>query len=184
MKKLRITLFLVMGLVVILGAGCQNKDEEATVTVPSDEQWSSTTDAGGIPTSPLAGELNGQAFTMESAIIQEWDGEYEFSFSSLAPSDTCGVVTGDNAVHFSSKVLQTGTFEKTIDEEIAFEDYHSYYHYQQENGAPMSVNVEWKSKIVITEIDDTNNKVKGYADIEFEDCLTKVAGSFTADLCK
>ncbi len=170
---------------VLVGAGCQKTTtEEATETVATEEGWSSATDKGDIPDTPITGTVNGKNITVKDVQIQKMDGEYDWSFSNLAPDSTCGVVISNDAVNFSSKVLQEGTFEKKMTEEIEFDDYHSYYHYNQEDDTPMTINTEGAAKVVVKKIDEASKKVTGWARFNFDDDKTMIEGSFTADLCE
>ncbi len=187
MKHLKVGLFLVAGLLFLLGASCTTSDDETvevTDTTVEDSMWSDSTDRGDIPDTLMSGTLNSEDWTMESAMVTKWDNEYDFDFSNLAPDDTCGVVISDDAVNFSTNKLNTGTFSKTFEEEVEFESYHSYYHYNQEDDTPMSVNVDWEATLVVSEVDEDNNKVSGWAEFKFNDELTNVSGSFEADLCE
>ena len=189
MKHLKVGLFLVAGLLFLLGASCttstsDDETAEVTDTEVSDTMWSTSTDRGDIPDTPMSGTLNGADWVMASATVTKWDNDYDFDFSNLSPDDTCGVVISDDAVNFSTNKLETGTFSKKFEEEVEFESYHSYYHYNQEDDTPMSVNVEWEAKVVISEVDEANNKVSGWAEFKFNDDLTNVSGSFEADLCE
>lgn len=109
---------------------------------------------------------------------------YSWTFSNKAPDSTCGVIVDNDAVNFSSKKLQKGTFEKKIEDEINFDDYHAYYHYEQVDGTPMSVNVDWSAKVVVDKIDEANKKVSGFAKFDFKDGKTSIEGKFEGDLCE
>lgn len=189
---------------LIMGTACSRAKEEpkteapaAPVEVPATEPaapaanqeitkwWTDTTDKGDIADAPIAGKLNGVDTTIAYVKIKKWDDEYGWDFTNTEPSSRpCGLSTDDNAVHFSSKVLKTGTFEKKLDQAIEFDDYHSYYHYKQADGVPMSVNDEWAAKVVIAAVDETTKKVSGWARFEFKGDKTAIAGKFEADLCE
>lgn len=182
--------FLAFVLAVVLvavfsGAGCEKKTaEEVTTTVASEQNWTNSVDRGTIPDAPISGTLNEKAVTIKAVQITKWDGSYSWTFSNIAPDSACGVIVDNDAVNFSSKVLQKGTFGKKMADEIEFANYHVYYHYEQADGTPMSINIGWDAKVVVKEIDETNNKVTGWASFNFEDGKTKIEGLFTADLCK
>lgn len=163
---------------VLTGAGC--KKDSTTV----EKNWSSSTDKGSISDKAISGKINGTNVTIGNVSIKKWNNKYEWSFSNQAPSSTCGVLTGNDAVNISMKTLKQGTFEKKVEEELPFNDYSSYYYYNQESGTPMSVNVDWDAKVVIKNIDEANKKVTGWAKISYDDKKTDISGSFTADLCE
>lgn len=186
-------LFLVMAVVIVLlGASCEVTQEainESTTAntntaATADTNWTTATTKGTITDTPIAGTINEKEVTIASVQIDVWDDYYSWSFSSLAPDETCGLVMDDSAVNFSSVVLQKGTFSKTMTEEVEFDDYNAYYHYEQDDGTPMSVNVDWAATVVISEIDEDNNTVTGWAKFEFDDSKTEIEGSFEADLCE
>jgi len=184
------TLVVVLFILGLVSVGCLKKDKEEIVSevdVSStvEEHWATSTDQGDIYGDEVTGSINGQEINIANVTVKAWeDDNYSWTFSTLAPDETCGVVVGNDAVNFSSKILRVGTFEKKIDEEVEFNDYHAYYHYEQEDGTPISVNVEWSAKIVVKEIDEDNNKIKGYAKVDFDDGTTMIDGKFEADLCK
>ncbi|MFH2104794.1 MAG: hypothetical protein ABII72_01005 [Parcubacteria group bacterium] len=192
-QKMRtiVPMMLAIAVAVTLTAGGCAKTEETTTDTTSeetveevDENWTTATGKGDIADEAISGTINGEEVTIESVSIKDWDGEYSWSFSTLAPDSTCGVVIDDNAVNFSSKALQAGTFAKKMEDEIEFSDYHAYYHYEQEDGTPMSVNVDWDATIVVKEVDKDANKVSGWAKFDFSDEKTALEGSFEADLCE
>ncbi len=191
-KKAALSMIAALSLMILAGGGCttstntndDSSSEEATEATSYDDNWTSAIDQSGIATTEVAGKINEKDVTIPNVQIQKWDDEYSWSFSDMAPDETCGVVVDNDAVNFSSKMLEIGTFEKKMEDEIEFDDYHAYYHYEQEDGTPMSVNVDWAAKIVVTDIDTENNKVKGYAKIDFDDGKTAIDGAFEADLCE
>jgi hypothetical protein len=179
----------IAALAIVFTTGCGEETvttttNEVTVNETSEANWSTDIDHGDIPDTPIAGKINGQDVTIANVSVTKWDDSYDWEFSTAAPDEACGVVIDNDAVNFSSKVLQTGTFEKTMDEEIEFDDYHAYYHYEQDDGTPMSVNVDWSAKLVVDEVDEENNKVTGWAEFDFSDEETMIEGSFEADLCE
>lgn len=192
MKKFAWPMIMALAFMVLVGGGCsltstddeEGDENEAEEVTEYDSNWTSAIDKEGIAETEVDGTINEQEVDIVDVQIKKWDDEYSWSFSDLAPSDTCGVVVDNDAVNFSSKILEMGTFEKKMEDEIEFDDYHAYYHYEQDDGTPMSVNVSWSAKIVVTEIDTENNKVKGYAKIDFEDGKTMIDGMFEADLCE
>lgn len=202
-KHLRVITILIAGAVAVTllsAAGCEKSvsvttdgtttttttsDGETTTMTTTSEWWTDDTDRGDIPDEHITGVINDQEVKITDIQITDMDGEYDWSFSTGLPDDTCGVVIGDDAVNFSSKELQEGTFEKLMDEEIEFDDYHSYYHYDQgEDQGPMSVNVDWEAKVIVKEIDEDTDTVSGWARFDFSDGHTRLEGSFTADLCE
>jgi len=201
-KHLRLVTVLVAGAVAITllaAAGCEKSvsvttdgtttttttsDGETTTTVTTSEWWTSDTDRGDIPGEHISGVINEQDVKITDVQVTDMDGYFDWDFSTGIPDDTCGVIMEDDAVHFSSKELMTGTFEKLMDEEIDFDNYHSYYHYNQDDNSPMSVNVDWEAKVVIKEIDEDTDTVLGWARFDFSDGKTRLEGSFTADLCE
>jgi hypothetical protein len=194
MKKLTLSLIAVLALVVFMGAGCSfstSTDEEGDKEAATEEKvteydsnWTSKIDKSGIAETDVTGKINEKDVTIADIQIKKWDGEYSWSFSNLAPDETCGVVIDNDAVNFSSNKLETGTFEKKMENEIDFDNYHAYYHYEQADGTPMSVNVGWSAKIVVDEIDEANKKVTGYAKVDFDDGKSAIDGKFEADLCE
>ena len=156
--RIILPLFLAIAVAVVLTAGgctkIKDTKEETTKTEEVTEaNWTKSTDRGEIVDQVISGKVNDESVTIKDVQVQEWDGEYSWSFSNLAPDSTCGVVIDNSAVNFSSKVLQAGTFSKKMDEEVEFEDYHAYYHYEQADGTPMSVNVDWSATIVVEKVD-------------------------------
>lgn len=193
-QKLRVVIPMALAIVVavaLTAGGCAKKTEETTTDTTSEQtveevdgNWTTATAKGDIADEAISGTINGEEVTIKNVSIKDWDGEYSWSFSTLAPESTCGVVVDDNAVNFSSKTLRAGTFTKKMEDEIEFSDYHSYYHYEQEDGTPMSVNVDWGATIVVKEVDKDANKVSGWAKFDFSDEKTALEGSFEADLCE
>ena len=192
MKKTTLvtSLVLVLALLIFAGASCDttvtNTNESTTNTnaATTDDNWTSSTSQGDIPDTAIAGTINDVDVTIATIQIDDWDDYYSWSFSTLEPDDTCGVIIGDDAVNFDSKIIQEGTFTKEMTDEIDFDDYHSYYHYEQDSGTPMSVNVDWAATVVVEEFDETNGVVTGWASFEFDDGSTLIEGSFEADLCE
>jgi len=178
-KKTAIIISALAAALIITGAGCK-KDSSTT----TEKNWSSSTEKGSLPDTAISGKINGKNVAIANVTVKKWDNEYDWSFSNQAPSDACGVVTGNDAVNLSMKKLQKGTFEKKVDEEVEFNDYSSYYYYSQEDGTPMSINTNWDAKIVIKNIDKANKKVTGWAKISYDDKKTEISGSFSADLCE
>lgn len=194
-KTVLFFLAMVAVLIFFVGAGCvkvEKTAEEITTEAPTetgeiekvDENWTTSTKRGDIADTPIAGKINSEKVTVANVSITEWEDEYSWTFSNIAPDQTCGVIISNDAVNFSSKVLKEGTFEKKMTDEVEFDDYHAYYHYEQPDGTPMSINVEWSAKIVIKKIDKENNKVTGWAKFDFTDDKTSIEGSFEANLCE
>ena len=182
---------MVFAFMLLVGGGCslssdkeETSEEAVTEVTEYDSNWTSTINKTGIATTEVAGTINEQEATIADVQIKKWDDEYSWSFSNMASDETCGLVMDNNAVNFRSTRLETGTFEKKMEDEIDFDNYHAYYQYEQSDGTPMSVNVSWSAKIVVEEIDTENNKVKGYAKVDFSDGKTMIDGSFEADLCE
>ncbi|MBU1118731.1 hypothetical protein KKH43_02540 [Patescibacteria group bacterium] len=172
-------------------SGCFNRQEVVTEEVTDtyqvdsqDKKWSSDKSKGAIPDTAIAGKINGEEVTIQDVQISTYGDEYSWSFSNEAPEKTCGMMTDNNEVNFSSIALKEGTFEKAMDEEVDFDEYHAYYMYQQENGTPMSVNVDWAAKVVVDSVDGESNTVTGFARFDFGDGETLIEGKFTADLCE
>ena len=175
--------------VTLTAGGCAKKTEDASTDTEKavekiDENWTTATDKGDIKDEAISGKINDQDVEIKNVSITDWDGEYSWAFSTLAPESACGVVVDNDAVNFSSKALQAGTFTKGVADEIEFSDYHAYYHYEQEDGTPMSVNVDWGATIVVKEVDKDGKKVSGWAKFDFSDEKTALEGSFEADLCE
>ncbi|GEM_PF-1797210 len=200
-KHLRVISVLVAGAVAVTllaAAGCEKSvsvttdgtttttttTDGETVTTTTSEWWTTDTDQGDIPDEPIGGVINEQNVEITDVQVTDMDGYYDWTFSTGTPDEACGIILEDDAVHFSSRELATGTFEKLMDEEIEFDDYHSYYHYNQDDNTPMSVNVDWEAKVVVSEIDEDNDTVSGWARFDFSDGATRIEGSFTADLCE
>ncbi|MFA6295787.1 MAG: hypothetical protein WC663_00345 [Patescibacteria group bacterium] len=181
-RKAAIVLSAVAFALVLTGAGCKKSSTETATT--TEKNWTSSTEKGSIPDKAISGKINGKNVTIANVAITKFDGKYDWAFSNQAPSEACGVVTGNDAVNISMKTLQKGTFEKTVSEELPFNDYSSYYYYNQENGTPMSINTNWDAKVVITNIDEAAKKVTGFAKISYDDTKTEISGAFTADLCE
>lgn len=181
-KTFGLILAIAVTALVIMGAGCGKTTTE--IKIEDEEHWSASTDRGDIKNQPISGKIHNRKTDIANVTIKKWDEEYDWVFSNKAPDSTCGVLTDNDAVTFNSKILQTGTFEKKMSEEIEFDDYHAYYHYEQKKGTPMSINPEWETKIVVKEIDEANKKVAGWAKFIFEEDKTLLEGSFTADLCE
>ena len=191
MKKIALSMVMVFAFMILVGGGCslttteeESSDKTTKEATEYDSNWTSTIDKTGIATTEVAGTINEKEATIADAQITKWDDEYSWSFSNTAPDETCGVVIDNDAVNFSSIRLEEGTFEKKMEDEVDFDSYHAYYHYEQEDGTPMSINVDWSAKIVVEKIDEENNKVEGYVKIDFEDGKSMINGAFTADLCE
>lgn len=155
--------------------GCSKKSK--------DFHWSNATSRGAIADTPIAGTINGKKGGIPYIRVKKWQDEYSWEFSNKGAESKCDIVMDNDAVKWSAKLLRTGTFSKKMDEEIPFDDYHAYYYYEQEDGSPMSVNVEWAAKVVIRNIDTANKTVEGWADFAFKDGRTEISGKFKADLC-
>lgn len=181
---------------MLVGAGCTvTTDSGAGVSADLiDGGWTpGATAQAGIPSDPVSGSINGESVDIASVVIEDWGDDYEWSFSNQAPAETCGFLSGDDAVNFRSVELMEGTFLKTADADVEFDDAHAYYVYQKPEGGPHSVNTAWTAKIVVTEVqdqvsqDDFGNDIgqaMGYVELAFEDGQTEIAGSFTADICQ
>ena len=189
--KLIILAVLVAAVAITLTAGgCGKKTEESTKTEVEtktekiDENWTTATNKSDLKDEAIGGKINNEDISINNVSIKSWNDEYSWSFSNLAPELTCGVVLNNSAVNFSSKALQAGTFEKKLADKIESSDYHAYYHYEQENGSPMSVNVNWGATVVIEKVNKDTKKVTGWAKFEFADEKTALEGSFEADLCE
>jgi len=191
MKKIALPMIMVFAFMLLVGGGCslssnteETSEEAVTEVTEYDSNWTSEIDKSEVATTEVTGTINETEATIAEVQITKWDEEYSWSFSNMAADEACGVVIDNDAVNFSSTRLETGTFEKKMEDEVEFDDYHAYYHYEQEDGTPMSINVDWSAKIVVEEIDTENNKVKGYAKVDFDDGKTMIDGAFTADLCE
>lgn len=178
-------------IVLLTAAGCEKTVSittpdgiTTTTTTETDGWWSNSTDRGDIPDEPMAGTINEKAVAIKGIEITQKPDSYEWRFSTKQPDKACGFFVDDEAVQFRSQDLQTGTFEKDIDESIEFNEYHSYYHYSLEPNKPMSVNVGWSAKVVVKEIDEDAQTVSGWARFNFNDGKTKIEGSFRANLCE
>lgn len=149
-----------------------------------DKYWSSSVKGGGIPDTPVVGKINDKEIAVAYVRVKKWDDHYSWDFSNKPAESQCDIILDDDAVHFSSKILRTGTFEKKTDQEIEFDDYHAYYHYEQEDGSPMSINPSWAAKIVVASFDKEKKTITGWVDIRFDDGKTQIAGKFSGDLCE
>ncbi|MFH1536781.1 MAG: hypothetical protein ABID45_02220 [Patescibacteria group bacterium] len=185
---------LLLAMLVLVGASCEVTDTTDTNTTTTNEvttntavdtetAWTSATDAGTIAETDVSGTLNGEDFVLAHVQVTNWDEYYSWTFSDTAPDSECGVVMDNSAVNFSSKDIQVGTFDATSDD-VEFDDYSAYYHYEQENGTPMSVNVDWTGNIVVTDFDETAGTIEGYVDFEFDDGLTAISGAFSGEVCE
>ena len=190
MKNFTLPLIIIFAFMLLVGGGCNSDKEEAnkettTEIIEYDSNWTSEIDKSDIATTTeVDGTINEKEIDIVEVQIKKWNDEYSWSFSDMASDEACGVVLDNSAVNFSSIRLETGTFEKKMEENVDFNSYHAYYHYEQEDGTPMSINVEWSAKIVVEEIDIENNKVRGYAKVDFEDGKSMIDGMFEADLCE
>lgn len=192
-KTTLLSLALVFALMVLAGASCGVTTEDDTANTnaaantneatAADSQWTSSTSQGSIADTPMAGTINGEEVTILDVQITDWDEYFSWEFSDTAVAEACDVETDNSAVSFDTDELTVGTYEKTMTEEETGE-YYAYYYYQQEDGTPMSVNTSWAATVVVSEIDETNNKVSGWAKFEFDDGLTVIEGSFEADICE
>ena len=187
-KKLFGILVMSVAMVLLLGASCTTEtsttttDSESTTETTS-SLWTSSTSQGSIASTDVTGTINDEDVTIGTVYIDVWDDEYSWSFTTGVGEEACDLIMDDNAVNFSTKDLQVGTFTKAMTDEVEFDDYHAYYHYEQADGVPMSVNTEWAATVVVTEIDEDAGTVTGYANFEFDDGLTEIDGAFTADYC-
>ena len=68
-------------------------------------------------------------------------------------------------------------------EEVDFDNYSAYYHYEQESGTPMSINEDWTATLVVNELNESLGVVSGYVDFDFDDG-TEISGMFEAELCE
>ena len=184
---------LLLAVLVFVGASCEVTDTTDTNTTTTNtvttntttatSEWTSATDQGTIPSTDASGTLNGEDFTVVHVQIIDWDDYYNWTFSNTAPDSSCGVIIDDSAVNFSSKDIQVGTFDATSDD-VEFDDYSSYYHYEQADGTPMSVNVDWTGTVVVTDFDETAGTIEGYVEFTFDDGLTAVSGAFEGEVCE
>lgn len=181
---------MILAFVVLVGGGCSfissDKDngEENVEVTEYDNNWTSADNTEGITENEISGVINEQEVNIKSVQISKWDDEYSWSFSDKDSGEICDLIVDDKAVNFNSVILEEGTFEKKMEDNVDFDNYHAYYHYEQEDGVPMSINVGWAARVVVEKIDRENNKVEGYAKFEFEDDKTMIEGRFVADLCE
>lgn len=193
MKLLKTTggIFLLVALLVVT-VSCQQtktpplekKETPVTTEKQTDANWTNSSVRGSISDSAIAGKLNDEAIKIAYTKITKWDNEFRWTFSNVASSDVCGIILDDNAINFDSKILKEGTFTKKMEDVVAFDDYYAYYHYEETDGSPMSINGGWASTVVVKEINKDTKKVIGWAKFDFEDKKTSVEGSFTADYCE
>lgn len=202
-KALFLAPTLLLAVVLLTGAGCQTTttttntstavantnatEANVNAVVTGSTVWTEATNQGDIPDTAVTGTLNGKDFEAKYIVVKKWDDYYTLEFSNLAPDDDCGVVMDNNAISFSTKDLQVGTFNKTMDEKLEFDDYSAYYYYEQENGTPMSVNNDWAGKLVVSSIDETTDTVTGWADFSFDSEAgeeTEISGAFEASICE
>ncbi|MFA6027489.1 MAG: hypothetical protein WC752_01020 [Patescibacteria group bacterium] len=193
-KALFLAPALLLTVVILTGAGCQTTttdtntaDADTNAAVTESSVWTDATDQGTIPDTTASGTLNGQDFTATYVEVHNWDDHYTVEFSNTAPDEECGVVMDNDAISFSTKDLQIGTFDKALEDELAFDDYNAYYYYEQESGTPMSVNVDWAGKLVVSNIDEATDTVTGWADFTFDSEAgeeTAISGAFTAPICE
>jgi len=197
---------------VLVGAGCtvtSNTNTATTTTTPTTTDdavvadttatgtaatlWGSGVTQGAIPSTALAGTINSVPVTIAHVQV-DFDGEeYDWTFSDTDNTSTCSFKTGDSEVNLRTKDMLSGTLTKTLDQDVEFDDYHSYYVYPQENGSPMSVNTDWDATVVVTGITrgleegtfgQSVGSVTGFADISFGDGKTAISGAFEAELCE
>lgn len=190
-KTMLFSLAIVLAAVVLVGASCETTTTNentntaaANTNTAATSQWTSSTSRGDIADTPMAGTINGEAVTIAEVQINDWSDYYSWEFSDIVGDETCDILLENNEVVFDSMDLQEGTYEKTMTEEADIDEYYAYYVYNQEDGTPMSVNSDWSATVVISELDKTNDTVTGWAKFEFDDGLTELEGSFTADLCE
>lgn len=193
-KTMLLSLALVLVAVTLVGASCEttttttNENANTAVantnTAAKTSEWTASTSRGDILDAAISGKINGKDVAIAEVQITKWDEYYSWSFSDTAADETCGLVMENDEVVFDSKDLQEGTYTKTLEEETDINEYYAYYVYNQEDGTPMSVNNDYSAIVVVSELDETNKIVTGWAKFEFEDGLTELEGSFTADLCE
>lgn len=190
-KALYLAPVLLLVVFLLVGAGCETTttttDDDSTTTTNKEEAttttsaWTNETDQGTIPSTDVAGTLNDAAHEVAYVAVTDWDDYYNWTFSNTAPDTDCGVVIDDSAVNFSSKEIQVGTFDAAKDD-VDFDEYSAYYHYEQDDGVPMSVNVDWDFNIVVTEFDKTAGTIDGFIDADFDDG-TEISGAFSGVVC-
>lgn len=193
-KTMLFSLALVLVALALVGASCETTTTTTTnentnaaaanTNAAKTSEWTSSTSRGDILDTAISGKINGKDVAIAEVQITKWDEYYSWSFSDTKADETCGLVMENDEVVFDSKDLQEGTYTKTLDEEADINEYYAYYVYNQEDGTPMSVNNEYSATVVVSELDETDNTVTGWAKFEFKDGLTELEGSFTADLCE
>jgi len=146
--------------------------------------WTSSTKQGDIPDKTISGIINGSNIKINYVRVKKWPNEYDITFSTKKPDTPCGIIVENDAVNFSTKEIFKGTFSKKMGEQVKFDDYHAYYHYEQDNGIPMSVNTDWAGTLVVKKLDKKEKNIKGFADFKFKDNLTGIGGEFTAEYCE
>ena len=191
---------LLLAVMLLVGAGCEvttdttddtntTADTNTATTTDTDTDtdtdtgslWTSATDQGDISDLDATGTLNEKTFTVAHVQVTNWGDSYTWYFSDSAPDDDCGVIMDDNAVSFSSKDIQVGTFSATYDD-VEFDDYSLYYYYEQEDGTPMSINESWDATFVVNEFNESVGVIGGHVDVMFDDG-TNISGAFEGEVC-
>jgi hypothetical protein len=201
----RYSVFVFALALVLVGAGCtvNNQIGEVTTTPAAAPSATSTEATGGWDTNavsqgsisgtPIAGTVNGEAFSVAHVQVDQQNGKYRWSFSDKDNTSTCSFATGDNAVKFSTSELVVGSFAKGYDDEVEYDDFSAYYKYAKDDGSPHSVNTGWAANVVVTDVTRGVEKstfgndvgtISGFADFMFEDGKTAISGAFTAELCE
>src|SRR3989339_1163159 len=107
-----LTVFTAIAIAVVLTAGGCTKKEEAKqettniteTEVATEKNWTNSTARGDIEDKAISGKINDKSVAIKNVQVEEWDGEYSWSFSNQDVETTCGVIVGNDAVNFSSKI--------------------------------------------------------------------------------
>ncbi|HJN84750.1 MAG TPA: hypothetical protein QF873_00340 [Patescibacteria group bacterium] len=188
---------------MLVGAGCSmtttgidsdSDTGDSTATGAAEGAWApGVTTKGDLPSTPVAGTINGSAVTIANVTVEDWGDKFQWKFSDKAPSKVCSFTTGDNSVKFRSADLVEGTFTKETATKVDYNEFSSYYVYAKDDGSPHSVNTGWEATIIVTDFNKTVSKdafgknvgsIEGYVELAFEDGKTEIAGAFSGDVCE
>ncbi len=138
---------------------------------PSAFRWTPTPTLQDIPAHPVQGMLNGASFVPQYVVIErDYNGiSTDITFSDKAPDAPGGHLEGNSAfeLRFARPAwLKTGSFTKTLSQQVDFREFHAFYHYPEPDGVQMTVAQNWACAFEITEItpdNDPTNDISGIA---------------------
>jgi hypothetical protein len=124
---------------------------------PVDFKWTEAPTVDMIPDRPVSGMVNGKPFEARSAlIVEDGSGRRTIAFNDQ-PLDVDDALLDDGtevSFDFTDEVRAGMSFERAMDGGPEPEGYAAFYHYEQADGGPMSVNRDFSVALQIDEGED------------------------------